>query len=243
MDYIGDIDDLNERCIQPMPGFIGSGIDRPYDPTRVVGCERFGDALRDGNGDCEDFALAIGGQIFSALIKHDFKGHPQLTRVQEIANQYIAFMTLDSVTAAAMKAEGQKRVLGAHIKCTFISAAYAKECIDRGVSNMSTSKIGLEAFLHGKPKFAADVIGASIETGKNMAFKPFASWAKDLPTVIGEGTGMFQPYGVNVDPIAEERADVYRMPSLGFAKKTIVHKPMAHSGFFVGSMVGFTNYW
>ena len=162
--------------------------------------------------------------------------------MQEIAGQYIAWMTLDSVTAAAMKAEGQKRVLGAHIKCTFISAYFTKQCVERGVSGMS-SKIGANAFLKGKPAFMADVIGAAIESGRNLAFKPFTPWAKDLPVLIGEGTGMFQPYGVTSDPIAQERADVYGLPSLGFAKKTIVHKPLAHSGFFVGSMVGFTNYW
>jgi hypothetical protein len=131
MDYIGDIDDTNERLIKPLPGFISSSIDRPYDPTRVAGCERFGDALRDGNGDCEDFGLAIGAQIFASLVKFDFQGHPQLTRVQEIANQYIAWMTLDSVTAAAIRAEGQKRTLGAHIKCVFQPAIHVKACVDR----------------------------------------------------------------------------------------------------------------
>jgi hypothetical protein len=238
MDYKADTDDSNQRFIKPLPGFIGSPIDRPYDPTRVVGCERFGDALRDGFGDCEDFCLAIGGQIFNALKRADFKGHPQLLRVQEIAAQYVAWMTLDSVTAAAVRAESQQRKLGAHLKCTFLPATYVQQCIGQGMTNMHT-----ETMTKGKPAFMAEVIGNAIEGAKSVVFAPFAPWCKELPVLVGEGTGMFQTYGVDEDVIAEERADVYSMPSLGFAKKTIVHKPLARSSFFVGSMVGFTNYW
>jgi hypothetical protein len=84
--------------------------------------------------------------------------------------------------------------------------------------------------MDGKPAFVANVIGNAIESGRNLTFKPFTPWASELPVLIGEGTGMFQTYGVTSDPIAEERANVYKMPSLGFAKKTIVHKPMAASG-------------
>lgn len=101
----------------------------------------------------------------------------------------------------------------------------------------------METVLKAQPVGAA-IIGSSIQSGRTLPFKPFASYAKDLPVLIGEGTGMFQTLGVNVDVIQNERAAVYRgVPSLQFCKKTIVHQPGAESSFFVGSMVGFTSYW
>lgn len=68
--------------------------------------------------------------------------------------------------------------------------------------------------------------------------------AHQLPILVGEGTGMFECYGLNVDPISGERSYVYsHLPSLAVAKKPIVHPPHADSSFYVGSMVGLTPYW
>jgi hypothetical protein len=74
--------------------------------------------------------VAISMEFDSFLMAYDrgdFKDHKQLNELGRIADQYIYFNSLDSVTAAAVKAEGQvKRKLGAHMKGQFMPAVYVK---------------------------------------------------------------------------------------------------------------------
>ncbi len=223
LDYIGDLFDMNKRFTQRVEGFLSGSPNVRYDPKRVNGCERFGDALRDGTGDCEDLALAIV-MIFTALLAAwragMFSSDPKLlylVQLCEIAQQYIPWITLDSVTAAAIKIDEErgKRHLGAHMAVKFLPAIYVKECVERATGQPCT-----------------------------LPFYPFSRDAVDLPILVGEGTGMFECWGIVVDPISGERVCVYRnMPSLAFAKKPIVHPPGVASTFYVGSMIGLTNYW
>jgi len=242
MDYISDLVDGNRRFIKGSQGFIESTIGqaRDWDPTQVSGCERFGDALRDGTGDCEDFGLAEG-QTFSAFKEADFKDHPILAELQDIAHQYVAIMTLDTVTAAAARAEDQEKKMGAHIKCNMFPKYYFNQCIQKGRKDMMGA---IKTGRLNHPAQAAAVIGNSIETSDRVLFTGLKPYGKDLPFLVLEGTGMFLPYGLENDPIQNERNVVYKgMPSLGFCKKPIVHPPGAPSTFFEGSMVGFSAEW
>jgi hypothetical protein len=135
MDYIGDTVDHNKRSIKAVYGFIGGNSARPFDPALVDNGENFGDALRTGAGDCEDFGLAIGGQVFAAFLAADFEDHQQLKRLQEIGNQYMAVMTLDSVMGAAV-GDG-KRKLGAHIKCNWFPSLWVKQQMDKAAADLS----------------------------------------------------------------------------------------------------------
>jgi hypothetical protein len=135
MDYIGDVVDHNKRSIAGLYGFIGANAARPFDPALVDAGENFSDIMRTENGDCEDMGLGLGGQIFPAFLAADFEDHKQLKRFQEIANQYMAIMTLDSVMGAAV-GDG-KRKLGAHIKCNFLPALWVKSQMDKAAADLS----------------------------------------------------------------------------------------------------------
>ena len=83
----------------------------------------------------------------------------------------------------------------------------------------------------------------------------------DLPFMIGEGTGMYEPLGYD-NPMAEAMRYVYQCPSLAPFKKPITHKRFGVTkqsvqrvnnaigdeqstigSFFVGSLIGMTDYF
>ncbi len=150
IDYIGDTADPNRRPIRGSPGFIGIPAFRDYDPTRVEGAEKFGNAFRCICGDCEDLALAIGEHTCSSFLEADFSDHPQLKKLQEVGHQYIAIMTLDNVTSAAVGDQGERK-RGAHLKCNFLPAIWVKECMDRAERNLKVF-IFLSLFVFSSPK-------------------------------------------------------------------------------------------
>lgn len=65
---------------------------------------------------------------------------------------------------------------------------------------------------------------------------------KELPFLVGEGTGMYEPYGVDI-PNAKLFPYVYQCPSLESFKKLITRKVGVTGNFFVGSLVGLTDYF
>lgn len=64
----------------------------------------------------------------------------------------------------------------------------------------------------------------------------------DLPFMIGEGTGMYEPLGYD-NPMADAMRYVYQCPSLSAFKKPITHQQSEIGNFFVGSLVGMTDYF
>ena len=106
------------------------------------------------------------------------------------------------------------------------------------------SKVANNAEFKRKAGIVAETIGASVDTAKSLPFKPFSHDAKELPVLIAEGTGMFEPYGMERDPIEGPRNFINkRMPSTSAGRKLIVRKPGKGNAFFVGSMLVFTSYW
>lgn len=200
-DYMGDKIDTNIR---------GSA----YSWSKRKGCEVFGTSGFCKCGDCEDHANHIL-QTCASFRRADVSGDKNLMLLQRICCQYIPFMSLDAVTAAAVGDHLGKKI-GAHMNVNFLSAHYVKECLDRAAPMGQKTKL---PFIKGE------------------------TWSKHLPVLIGEGTGMFEPYGVK-DTVSKERSYVYgQCGSLKAFKKPIVHPPGAPSGFFVGSLLGFTDYW
>jgi len=63
-----------------------------------------------------------------------------------------------------------------------------------------------------------------------------------LPFLVGEGTGMYEPCGYD-NPLRPLMAYVYQARSLGAFKKPILHKKGEPGSFFVGSLVGMTDYF
>lgn len=216
LDYIGDKIDKNKRFTPD--GKIGANAEemmRMYKPSLRTGCENFGDALFCLSGDCEDLACAIM-QTCASFRQADLKGHPELSELQEIGLQYVPVMSLDAVHAAAVGDDMSNKV-GAHMNVNLLPAHYVKKCLQRSAPD-----------------------GQSMQ---HLPFRQETSWSKHLPVLIAEGTGMFEPFGFN-DTLQDERSYVYGgASSIRAFKKPIVHPIGAPSRFFVGSLLGFTDYW
>lgn len=71
---------------------------------------------------------------------------------------------------------------------------------------------------------------------------PIDDVESDLPFLVGEGTGMYEPYGYD-NPLIEIMGYVYQAPSLEAFKKPILHRKGEPGSFFVGSLVGMTDYF
>ncbi len=71
---------------------------------------------------------------------------------------------------------------------------------------------------------------------------PIDEIESDLPFCVGEGTGMYEPYGYD-NPLIEIMGYVYQAGSLEAFKKPILHRKGEPGSFFVGSLVGMTDYF
>jgi len=118
---------------QSLP-YIGDHLNRNsrvgrYMKNLETSIENFGQALVTWSGDCEDLAQAIM-VVHEALMKADLsEGYPELQEIQQLGNQYVSFMCLDSVTSAAVG--GQGKGFGAHMNVFFLPQGYVKDCISR----------------------------------------------------------------------------------------------------------------
>lgn len=78
--------------------------------------------------------------------------------------------------------------------------------------------------------------------GKYLSQKVKWPDTDDYPFLTGEGTGKFDPLG-GPDEIAEQRQIIYSVPSTGGFKKDLTHPIGAPSSFYLGSLMGITNYF
>lgn len=219
LDYIGDTIDKNA------PG-------KSYQRSLVIPCENFGDALATVSGDCEDLAGAIG-QLKNALCRHSFSQrseyYKQLTEIQSIMHQYMNPLSLDVVRGAQVNHVAQ---LGAHMNDNFIPI----ELFERWSNPKPRSGEGLD---NGAPR------GGGKDSVFPQSQSPSAT-GLGYPFMIGEGTGMYIPYGST--PLATSLAPVARYvfsnsPSMEGFKKPLEHKPKEIGSFFIGSLVGMTDYY
>jgi hypothetical protein len=139
LDYIGDKVDENVRHYYAKSGtLIDARLEQThyYRPSLCKGCERFGDALHDKCGDCEDLGLCIV-MTFAAFRRCNFDKHPELRELQQrIGQHYIGIASLDVVTSGRVHARDVAKKKGAHINCIFVPTPYAKECMERGGSTL-----------------------------------------------------------------------------------------------------------
>lgn len=135
-----------------------------------------------------------------------------LLKMQKIAKNYIPMMSLDVVHGAKVADENAPK--GAHMNINFLSIDYVRKSLRNN------------------------------EKGRYIESK--IQWPKktksNLPVVIGEGTGMYEPLGYH-DDLQEIRRYVYTMRSLQGFKKPITHERGSDSQFFLGSLLGMTNYF
>lgn len=184
-------------------------------------CENFGNALTLLAPDCEDGANGIDQCKLAFESIEDFSGsrhRSAMEHMRQISQQYISMLTLAVVTAGQVNRASKEAPKGAHMYSHYLPAHYVKQCM------------GAEA------------------AAKLPWREPMPSWAAQLPTLVGEGTGMYEPLGrARSPPELQAYRQVFATPSLGAAlaefKKPIIHAPDEESTFFIGALVGVTNYW
>lgn len=201
--------------------YIGDTIDRNvrgqrYQRQLVEPTENFGDPLATYSGDCEDLATCIL-QCYNAFVQFKFppNAEKRWPEMQQIASYYVPPLSLDVVRGQQVK-DGVNN-LGAHMNDNFIP--------------LHQFRAGLEATRAGRE--------VSTELPWGGSYPPEF---KELPFMIGEGTGMYEPLGYE-NNLGAHMAYVYRCPSLEGFKKPITHKIGQVGSFFVGSLEGMTDYF
>lgn len=136
-----------------------------------------------------------------------------LREAQAIARHYVPPLSLDVVRGAQVS--DQVESYGAHMNDNFIPAKTFRQWMERG---------GTE--------------------GKRLASR--LNWERDdgktYPFMVGEGTGMYESLGVE-NPLLPIMGYVYQLQSLDGFKKPITRKRGETGNFFVGSLVGLTDYF
>lgn len=186
-----------------------------YKPQGVRPYENFGDALAMFSGDCEDLASVIL-QCVNSFISHNFpkdSRYDKFREMQTIAKSYVPALSLDTVKGAQVSDQVQN--LGAHMNTNFIPATMFRDWIE----NTREGRRQTESLPWGK------------EYQK-----------EELPFLVGEGTGMYEPLGFDY-PMMDIMQYVYRAPSLNSFKKPILHHKQETGPFFLGSLVGLTDYF
>jgi hypothetical protein len=168
----------------------------------------------------QDLATGIL-QSLNSLLEHEFPRQDQkygpLREIQTIAGQYIPPLSLDAVNGAQVADENAPK--GAHMNDNLIPVRMFR------------------AWLQETPE------GAALDKTLPFDTEPHGLDTSQLPFLVGEGTGMYEPLGYD-NPVQEAMQYVYSMPSLGNAfKKPITHAKNETSRFFIGSLTGMTDYF
>lgn len=186
---------------------------KPYNSALKQAFENMGSA--SWSGDCEDTGKDII-MLFSSFMNHNIDGSKykdEFERLKEIGNYYIPLMSLDVVHGA--KVADQTEQIGAHLNTMFIPAHYFKSM--------------LEKHPHGKELSA-------------KAQWPDLSQYQELPVLVGEGTGKYDPLGSH-DENSKDRRSIYKLSSMSPFKKDITHEIGEESSFYIGHLLGVTDYF
>ena len=185
----------------------------PYDKSKTVGYESFANGNVTGSLDCEDGGKGID-QVRKTFISLQIPAEKkQLVELQQIATLYLSCLSLDAVRGAAVG--DNEAHIGAHMNENFIPIPMFKKWLER------------------------------TREGKLLARKlpwPPSYTREELPFMIGEGTGMYEPLGYK-DANSNAHAYVYQMRSLSPYRKPIPHTKGKATEFFIGSLTGLTDYF
>jgi hypothetical protein len=197
--------------------YVSDTVDRntrikEYSKQLVLPYENFGNALAMNSGDCEDLA-AVELQCYNALQSLD-TAHcsAELKELKQIAGQYVPPLSLDVVRGAQVADRVEH--YGAHMNDNFVPIQTFCKWMDKTREGRQTLK--------------------TLPLPEQIQ--------EDLPFLVGEGTGMYEPYGYD-NPLRPLMGYVYQARSLSAFKKPILHKKGEPGSFFVGSLVGMTDYF
>lgn len=166
-------------------------------------------------------------QCKTAFEKHEFPKGPEYDKFRFMQTISRQYVNPLSLDVVHGAQVNQVAALGAHMNDNFIPIRQFVDELNRTVEGRRLTK--------------------SIQVEKML----------DLPFMIGEGTGMYEPLGTDVYeavatvgagigkaiPLGNIMRYVYQCPSLAMFKKPIPHKKTQIGNFFVGSLVGMTPYF
>lgn len=184
-----------------------------FDKSLIKGCESFDSGLTTLTGDdCEDGGQTIrqsNGALQNCKIED-----PILKEIQQISEQYIAYMSLDVVNGAQVVDEDAPK--GAHMNTNLVPIAQFREWMQQTrQGKLNDSKL--------KKLYPKNI-------------------DKELPFLVGEGTGMLEPLGYDCKKM-NLMAYVYQLPSLKRFKKPILRRRGEAGAFLLGSLKGVTDYF
>ncbi len=241
-DYIGDAVETGNR------------LDKTVN-QRHVGTEEFSNLWDTLAGDCEDGGRAIysSWKAFTA-VKINADTHPHLVELQQIARQYVPFMTLAVVHGQKI---GDTEGFGAHMYTTLIPKDEVNKMLSRNkegrelLERMGAKGVAPRGELPGGvfPAQAARGIGANASfaygawydrIGTTSAPSYVDAHSTLLPVLFGEGTGHIDTLGYT-DPLFDQRRYIgMNMPSVEHFKKEIPHEERAPSPFYYANLIGVT---
>lgn len=176
--------------------------------------ENFGDSISTWSGDCEDLATAIA-QCKNAFESFRFPSNStKYDRFRRMQDISRSYVNPLSLDAVRGMQVNEIAHVGAHMNDNFIP-------IDHFVAEMQKTRDGREML-------------KTLPVPKD--------YVAGLPFMIGEGTGMYEPLGFD-NPRLNVMKYVYQAPSLNSFKKPISHDRNHVGSFFIGSLVGMTDYF
>lgn len=242
--------------------------DQVIDPLTkdVKKIEIFGDALFTFDGDCDDLASVVFQMFDDFSLRQRFedskddsnttrKSKTVLRRMREVLKKYVPFMCIEGVTSASAQNQHdikKTEITGAHAAIKCLPIWYVKQCISNWnpshpIVNTSLSYDVNISHAPGGPFHYLPFVKSlhhhsnaelNISTMKDDEEE---EWEKDLPILIGEGTGMLNSGG-EPDPCSNPtfRRFVYSCKETKSAKKHL-YPPKGTSPFYKAILFASTN--
>ena len=237
--------------------------DQVVDPVtkEVKKIEIFGDALFTSNGDCDDLASAVFQMFDDFSLRQRFHVVPSasgtalyakvidvLILMQTILKRYVPFMCIEGVTSASAQNQHdieETVITGAHAAIKCLPLWYVQKCVANWNPNHpiadSSKRISFGVNTSHVPGGPFNYVPFAVKTDSNNNEKDTNSWEKDLPVLIGEGTGMLNSGGEKDPcPLAGFRRYVYASKATKCSKKHL-YPPKGTSPFYVAILFASTN--
>lgn len=189
---------------------------------RRIDTDSFSNIWRTCSGDCEDGCRGIQC-VLRALIAVK-SANPIVQHMQAVAKKYIVVQMLTVVHGA--KVGDETEAYGAHLCDVFLPIAVA----ERMLAHTQAGRALLRRAQPARPP-------AVVLVGDDAA-------EAELPVMVGEGTGVIDPLGVDVDDAADARQYVANgMPAAEVFKREVPHIRGQPSSFYHGFLLAITDHW
>jgi len=186
-----------------------------------IDTDSWSDITRTCSGDCEDSCR--GCQVMKKGLMSIKAVHPAVVDMQRITRNYIMLQALTVVHGQKI---GDEEGYGAHLCDIFLPVEHANKMLTHTSAGRSLLK------RTGPVKTLP--VDARVDN----------KYGDNWPVLICEGTGVIDPLGNTVDPLAQERRYVVEnMPTSACFKREIPHIRGQPSSFYHGFLLAITDHW